>query len=66
MTDLLALLRSKMPSAAWIIDIQASRVCCSNAAAKALLSDSLHDIESGQRVIEDELKVRLSHYLETL
>ena len=66
MTDLLALLRSKMPSAAWIIDIQASRVCCSNAAAKALLSDSLHDIESGQRVIEDQLKVRLSHYLETL
>jgi diguanylate cyclase len=66
MTDLVKLLQAKMPLAAWIIDVEQSSVPCCNEAAEALLIGSLSDIKSGQRVVRDELRERLSLHLASL
>ncbi|MEP0071972.1 MAG: GGDEF-domain containing protein, partial [Marinomonas sp.] len=66
MTDLSILLQSKMPLAAWIIDIENATIPWFNEAAEALLADSLHDIESGRRVINDALQKRLAVHLREL
>ncbi|NVK74280.1 MAG: EAL domain-containing protein [Oceanospirillaceae bacterium] len=63
MTDFSTLLQAKMPLAAWVIDIEQSSVPWCNVAAEALLIDSLGGIKSGQRVIGEELKSRISAYL---
>lgn len=66
MTDLSILLHSKMPLAAWIIDIESGTIPWYNQAAKTLLADSLNDIESGKRAIDDALQKRLALYLREL
>ncbi|WOD07840.1 EAL domain-containing protein [Marinomonas sp. GJ51-6] len=66
MTDLSILLHSKMPLAAWIIDIESATIPWYNEAAEVLLADSLHDIESGRRVINDALQKRLAIHLREL
>ena len=66
MTDLSMLVHAKMPLAAWIIDIEKSSVPWCNDAADVLLADSLNDIKSGQRLIDDALQKRLSLYIEAL
>jgi diguanylate cyclase (GGDEF)-like protein len=64
MTDLSKLLQCKMPLAAWIIDVEQSSVPWCNGAAEALLADSLGEIKSGQRMIGEALKARISLYLD--
>jgi diguanylate cyclase (GGDEF)-like protein len=64
MTDLSKLLQCKMPLAAWVIDVEQSSVPWCNGAAEALLADSLGEIKSGQRMIGEALKERISLYLD--
>ncbi|MCW8356518.1 EAL domain-containing protein [Marinomonas pontica] len=66
MTDLSTLVHDKMPLAAWIIDIERSSVPWCNDAAAELLTDSLSDIKSGQRLISEALQKRLSVYIDAL
>ncbi len=65
MTDLSSVLHSKLPLAAWVIDIESATVPLLNCAAKKLLKGSLEDINSRQRTLCGALKKRFSLYLES-
>ncbi|RBO83761.1 putative bifunctional diguanylate cyclase/phosphodiesterase [Marinomonas aquiplantarum] len=56
MTDLEEVLQNKMPSAAWVIDVENSTVPMLNQAAERLLVGSLGQIQAGQRQIPLALK----------